>query len=105
MTHGFEQDTPVGFGNMTWYTGPHKNLVVLDNTPSPDYQWFYDPTWSYTTAQITSYQEAIRDKVDDARAEASTAMERTQSLSMWLRVACAAYGALLLALFAAVLHR
>jgi chromosome segregation ATPase len=47
----------------------------------------------------------IRDKVDDARAEASTAMERTLSLSMWLRVACAAYGALLLALFVAALHR
>jgi hypothetical protein len=47
----------------------------------------------------------IRDKVDDARAEASTAMERSQSLSMWLRVACAACGALLLALFVAVLHK
>ena len=47
----------------------------------------------------------IRDKVDDARAEASTAMERTQSLSIWLRVACASCGALLLALFVAVLHK
>jgi hypothetical protein len=47
----------------------------------------------------------LRDKVDDVRAEASTALERTQSLSMWLRVACAAYGALLLALFVAALHR
>jgi TolA-binding protein len=47
----------------------------------------------------------IRDKVDEARAEASTATERTQSLSLWLRIACAAYGALLLALFAATLHR
>lgn len=46
----------------------------------------------------------LRDKVDDARAEASTAIDRTQSLSMWLRVACAAYGALLLALFVAVLR-
>jgi hypothetical protein len=46
---------------MTWFTGDHKDFVVLDDTPSPDYQWFYDPTWSYTTAQITSYQEAIFD--------------------------------------------
>jgi hypothetical protein len=46
----------------------------------------------------------LRDKVDDARAEASTAIDRTQSLSIWLRVACAAYGALLLALFVAVLR-
>ncbi|MGH7491841.1 MAG: hypothetical protein ACREOO_05555 [bacterium] len=61
MTHGFEQDMPLGYGNLTWYTGPHKNLVVLENIPSPDYQWFYDPTWSYTTAQITAYEEAIFD--------------------------------------------
>ena len=61
MTHGFEQDMPVGFGNMTWYTGDDPNFVVIDNTPSPDYQWFNDPTWSYTTAQITAYQEAIFD--------------------------------------------
>ncbi len=61
MTHGFEQDTPIGFGNITWYTGPEKNFVVFDDVPSPDYQWYYDPEWSYTTAQITSYQEAIVD--------------------------------------------
>ncbi len=61
MTHGFEQDTPIAFGVMTWFTGSHKDLVVLDDTPSPDYQWFYDPTWSYTTAQITAYQEATFD--------------------------------------------
>ena len=61
MTHGFEQDMPLGYGNLTWFTGPYKNLVVLEDTPSPDYQWFYDPTWSYTTAQITAYQEAIFD--------------------------------------------
>ena len=61
MTHGFEQDTPVGYGVMTWYSGPHKDLVVVDNSPSPDYQWFYDPDWSYTTAQITAYEEAIFD--------------------------------------------
>lgn len=61
MTHGFEQDMPLGFGNFTWYTGPYKDLALLEDTPSPDYQWFYDPTWSYTTQQITAYQEAIFD--------------------------------------------
>jgi len=65
MTHGFEQDMPIGYGNLTWFTGPYKNLVVLEDTPSPDYQWFYDPTWSYTTAQITAYQEAIFDHMFD----------------------------------------
>jgi hypothetical protein len=65
MTHGFEQDMPVGYGNLTWFTGPYKNLVVLEDTPSPDYQWFYDPSWSYTTAQITAYQEEIFDHMFD----------------------------------------
>lgn len=61
MTHGFEQDMPLGFGAFTWYTGPNRDLALLEDTPSPDYQWFYDPTWSYTTQQITAYQEAIFD--------------------------------------------
>jgi hypothetical protein len=56
---------PVGYGNMTWFTGPYKNLVILEDTPSPDYQWFYDPSWSYTTSQITAYQEAIFDHMFD----------------------------------------
>ncbi len=61
MTHGFEQDMPIGYGNLTWFTGPYKDLIVLEDTPSPDYQWFYDPTWSYTTQQITAYEEAVFD--------------------------------------------
>ncbi|MBS1852386.1 MAG: hypothetical protein JST79_15880 [Acidobacteria bacterium] len=61
MTHGLEQSVPVGFGNMTWFTGTNKDFVVLENSPHPDYQWFYDPTWSYTTAQITANEEAIFD--------------------------------------------
>ncbi len=63
MTHGLEQSVPLGFGNMTWFTGANKDFVVLDNSPHPDYQWFYDPTWSYTTAQITAYEEAIFDQM------------------------------------------
>jgi hypothetical protein len=61
MTHGLEQSVPLGFGNMTWFTGANKDFVVLENSPHPDYQWFYDPTWSYTTAQITANEEAIVD--------------------------------------------
>jgi hypothetical protein len=61
MTHGLEQSVPLGFGNMTWFTGKNKDFVVLENSPHPDYQWFYDPTWSYTTAQITANEEAIFD--------------------------------------------
>ena len=61
MTHGLEQSVPLGFGNMTWFTGANKEFVLLENSPHPDYQWFYDPTWSYTTAQITANEEAIFD--------------------------------------------
>jgi hypothetical protein len=61
MTHGLEQSVPLGFGNMTWFTGANKDFVLLENSPHPDYQWFYDPTWSYTTAQITANEEAIFD--------------------------------------------
>lgn len=61
MTHGFEQDMPLGFGNLTWYAEENPNFVVIENNPSPDYQWFYDPSWSYTTQQITAYEEAIFD--------------------------------------------
>ena len=61
MTHGLEQSVPLGFGNMTWFTGANKDFVVLENSPHPDYQWFYDPTWSYTTAQMTADEEAIFD--------------------------------------------
>jgi len=61
MTHGFEQDMPIGYGNFTWFNEDQKNFIVIENTPSPDYQWFYDPTWSYTTQQITAYEENIFD--------------------------------------------
>jgi len=61
MTHGLEQSVPLAFGNMTWFTRANKDFVVLENSPHPDYQWFYDPTWSYTTAQITANEEAIFD--------------------------------------------
>ena len=61
MTHGLEQSVPLGFGNMTWFTGANKDFVLLENSPHPDYQWFYDPTWSYTTAQITANEVSIFD--------------------------------------------
>ena len=61
MTHGLEQSVPLGFGNMTWFTGANKDFVLLENSPHPDYQWFYDPTWSYTTAQITANEEGVFD--------------------------------------------
>jgi hypothetical protein len=61
MTHGYETERPIGFGLMTWFTGPNKDFVVVDNVPAPDYQWLYDPSWSYYTSQAAAYQEAIFD--------------------------------------------
>jgi hypothetical protein len=61
MTHGGEQAMPLGYGNLTWFTGSYKDLVILKNTPAPDYQWFYDGSWSFTTPQIAAYEEAIFD--------------------------------------------
>jgi len=65
MTHGFCQNMPIGYGNLTWFTGDNKEFVILEDSPSMDYQWFYDPSWSYTTAQITAYEEAIFDHMYD----------------------------------------
>ena len=59
MTHGFEQQMPLGYGSTSWFTASKKSLVVLNSTPVPDYQWFYDPKWSYSTAQAAAHQEAI----------------------------------------------
>ncbi len=61
MTHGGEQEMPLGYGNLNWFTDSNKDMVVLQNTPAPDYQWFYDGTWSYSTQQITAFQESIFD--------------------------------------------
>lgn len=61
MTHGFEQDVPIGYGNLTWYAEDHPDFVVIENIPAPDYQWFYDPEWSFTTQQISMYEEAVVD--------------------------------------------
>jgi len=65
MTHGFCQNMPLGYGNCTWYTGQNREFVVLEEIPNMDYQWFYDPSWSYTTEQITAYEEAIFDHMFD----------------------------------------
>ena len=59
MTHGFEQQMPLGYGSTSWFTASKKSLVVVNSTPVPDYQWLYDPEWSYSTAQAATYQEAI----------------------------------------------
>ena len=58
MTHGLDQFLDVTYGNMTWFTGGIQ-LPVLGDSPSPDYQWFYDSTWSHTTPEIANYQNLI----------------------------------------------
>ena len=61
MTHGFQQRSPLAYGNMSWFAGDGSDLVVVNNTPSPDYVWFYAEGWNYTAAQVTANEEAIFD--------------------------------------------
>ncbi|MCQ2176558.1 MAG: hypothetical protein MJY41_01295 [Bacteroidales bacterium] len=58
MTHGSDQSLPVEFGNLTWFTGG-KQLAMVNDSPSPDYQWFYDSSWSHTTAEVANYQNLV----------------------------------------------
>jgi len=58
MTHGLDQSLSVAYGNISWFTGG-KRLAVVNDSPSPDYQWFYDNTWSYTTAEAAMYEDAV----------------------------------------------
>ncbi|MFH1279197.1 MAG: hypothetical protein ABIK65_12555 [Candidatus Eisenbacteria bacterium] len=61
MTHGFESRAPVAYGNLTWYAGDHHDFVVVNDSPVPDYQWFYDPEWKYTVDEATAYEDALFD--------------------------------------------
>jgi hypothetical protein len=58
MTHGLDQFLEVAYGNMTWFTDGIQ-LPVIGDSPCPDYQWFYDPTWSHTTPEIANYQNLV----------------------------------------------
>lgn len=60
MTHGYDQSLPVAYGNITWFTGG-KQLAMVHDSPSPDYQWFYDTEWSYTTAEVANYESQVLD--------------------------------------------
>lgn len=55
MSHGYDQSLPVAYGNLGWFTGG-KQLAMVQDSPSPDYQWFYDASWSYTTAEVANYE-------------------------------------------------
>ena len=58
LTHGLDQFLEVTYGNMTWFTDGIQ-LPVIGDSPCPDYQWFYDPTWSHTTPEIANYQNLV----------------------------------------------
>ncbi len=60
MTHGYDQSLPVAYGNLTWFTDG-KQLAMVQDSPSPDYQWFYDSEWSYSTAEVANYESQILD--------------------------------------------
>ena len=58
MTLGLDQFLEVTYGNMTWFTDGIQ-LPVIGDSPCPDYQWLYDPTWSHTTPEIANYQNLV----------------------------------------------
>ena len=58
MSHGYDQSLPVAYGNLSWFTGG-KQLAMVQDSPSPDYQWFYDSEWSYSTAEVANYESRI----------------------------------------------
>ena len=58
MSHGHDQSLPVCYGNLTWFTGG-KQLAMVDDSPSPDYQWFYDTSWSHTTPEVANYENLV----------------------------------------------
>ena len=58
MTHGLDQFLEVTYGNMTWFTDGIQ-LPVIGDSPCPDYQWFFDTTWSHTTPEIANYQNMV----------------------------------------------
>lgn len=60
LTHGLDQSLPVAYGVLTWFTDG-KPFPVANDGPSPDYQWFYDSTWSYTTPEVADYEWLVLD--------------------------------------------
>lgn len=58
MTHGMDQSLPIAYGNISWFMGG-KRMPVINDSPSPDYQWFYDSSWSYTTPEVALYEGSV----------------------------------------------
>ena len=63
MTHGFEFAMPLGYGLADWFTDPDRELVVLENSPVPDFRWFDSPNTNFTRQEATAYQTAIFDQM------------------------------------------
>jgi hypothetical protein len=61
MTHGFQFSMPVGYGLTDWFTNPGRELAVIENSATSDYQWFYAPGSTYTREQAIAYETAIFD--------------------------------------------
>jgi hypothetical protein len=60
FTHGFELSVPYTSG-MSGFDLPSGTapVALFGNTPVPDYQWFYDPEWSYGLGEATEIQRGI----------------------------------------------
>jgi hypothetical protein len=59
FTHGFELSVPYTSG-ISGFDRPSGSAVALfGNTPVPDFQWFYDPTFHYSVGEATELQRKI----------------------------------------------
>ena len=60
FTHGHETSVPYASGvsafDLPAGTAP---VALFADTQVPDYQWLYDPNWTYSVAQATAYQKQI----------------------------------------------
>jgi hypothetical protein len=60
FTHGYENAVPYMSGisafGLPGGTGP---VALFSDSPSPDYQWLYDPEWDYPIATSSAYQTQI----------------------------------------------
>jgi MYXO-CTERM domain-containing protein len=62
MTHGFEVTVPYAVGAMSFSIfGAPGYRAVINNTPIPDFAWFYDTDWTYSGLQAAELQAHIAD--------------------------------------------
>jgi hypothetical protein len=59
FTHGYELSVPYTTGRSGFDRPPDGAVALFGNTPVPDFQWFYDPTFHYSLGEATELQRKI----------------------------------------------